>query len=270
MDLVTLVAACALTVDPKLVHALIWHQSGGEPWAFSVPGERQPQVYPSAQEAIREARFAEGVPIRVGLTGLATDSRTATLAMFMPCANISIAARQITQLARTQDRSSARDRSCPLRRRRFWEHPDKKFADAVLRSVVKADAPNFDMQNATYGGSSDIPPQAPDGGRHASTTSPVAPDDQQRGWSSALFPARSQQFGRVSTGQGSNNPDADRLQETNDSRPHDPVTMVYSCADCLSGGRNDWFEDGSHDFACCRAFGSEARGRRRPDRPMAG
>ena len=30
MDLV-LVAACALTVDPKLMHALIWHQSGGEP-----------------------------------------------------------------------------------------------------------------------------------------------------------------------------------------------------------------------------------------------
>ena len=163
MDLVTLVAACALTVDPKLVHALIWHQSGGEPWAFSVPGERQPQVYPSAQEAIREARFAEGVPIRVGLTGLATDSRTATLAMFMPCANISIAARQITQLheRKTVPPPGTDPVHCAVAAYRgFWEHPDKKFADAVLRSVVKADAPNFDMQNATYGGSSDIPPQA--------------------------------------------------------------------------------------------------------------
>jgi len=37
VDLVTLVAACALTVDPKLMHALVWHQSGGEPWSFSVP-----------------------------------------------------------------------------------------------------------------------------------------------------------------------------------------------------------------------------------------
>jgi hypothetical protein len=32
MDLVTLIAACALNVEPKLMHALIWKQSGGEPW----------------------------------------------------------------------------------------------------------------------------------------------------------------------------------------------------------------------------------------------
>ena len=42
MDLVTLVTACALAVDPKLMHALVWHQSGGEPWAISVQGEPQP------------------------------------------------------------------------------------------------------------------------------------------------------------------------------------------------------------------------------------
>jgi hypothetical protein len=36
MDLVTLVTACALGVEPKLMHALVWHQSGGEPWAASV------------------------------------------------------------------------------------------------------------------------------------------------------------------------------------------------------------------------------------------
>jgi hypothetical protein len=41
MDLVTLVTACALMVDPKFMHALIWHQSGGEPCSFTVPEERQ-------------------------------------------------------------------------------------------------------------------------------------------------------------------------------------------------------------------------------------
>jgi hypothetical protein len=46
MDLVTLVTACALSVDPKLMHALVWHQSGGEPWAVSVQGEANPRVYP--------------------------------------------------------------------------------------------------------------------------------------------------------------------------------------------------------------------------------
>jgi len=52
MDLVTLVTACALVVEPKIMHALIWHQSGGEPWSFSVPGEHQPQVYHTVRDAI--------------------------------------------------------------------------------------------------------------------------------------------------------------------------------------------------------------------------
>src|SRR5579864_8432498 len=100
MDLVALVATCALAVDPKLMHALIWHQSGGEPWSFSVPGERQPQVYRSPREAIVEARrnAPASLPIRLGLAGLAVDAEAATLAMLMPCPNISIAARKITQL----------------------------------------------------------------------------------------------------------------------------------------------------------------------------
>src|ERR1700722_18998555 len=100
MDLVALVAACAPTVDPKLMHALIWHQSGGEPWSFSVPGERQPDIYRSAREAVAEAlRSAPSdLPIRIGLTGRAVDSGSATSAMLMPCPNTSIAARRVTQL----------------------------------------------------------------------------------------------------------------------------------------------------------------------------
>jgi hypothetical protein len=70
MDLVTLVAGCALAVEPKIMHALIWHQSGGEPWSFSVPGERQPQVYHTVRDAIGAVRAIDGedVAIRVGLT----------------------------------------------------------------------------------------------------------------------------------------------------------------------------------------------------------
>src|SRR5262249_48217891 len=100
MDLVTLVTACALTVDPKIMHALIWLQSGGEPWSFTVPWERQPQVYQTLREAIGAARATcrDDVTIRVGLTGLSADARSATAVMFAPCANITIAARQIAQL----------------------------------------------------------------------------------------------------------------------------------------------------------------------------
>ena len=219
MDLVTLVAACALTVDPKLMHALIWHQSGGEPWSFSVAGERQPQVYRSAREAVREAQTSrpQRVPIRVGLTGLAAESTLATKAMFTPCLNISMAARQITQLVdrcKTAPSFKADPVHCAIAAYRgSWDHPDNKFADAVATSAANGDAPNFDMPETTDVGSGELVPEARVAGQHASTTSPGAPDDQQRGWSSALFPPRSQAFGRVSTSTSSSTPDADRLQE---------------------------------------------------------
>ena len=72
MDLVTLVTACALAVDPKIMDALIWHQSGGEPWSFTMPGERQPQVYQNVRDAVRAARAVDrdDIAIRVGLTDL--------------------------------------------------------------------------------------------------------------------------------------------------------------------------------------------------------
>jgi hypothetical protein len=220
MDLVALVAACALAVDPKLMHALIWHQSGGEPWSFSVPGERQPQVYRSAREVVHEAQapLPASILIRVGLTGLTAHPTTATAAMFTPCLNISMAARQIAQLVdrcKTVPALSTGPAHCAIAAYRgTWEHPDSKFADAVQTSVAKGDAPNFDMPDDSYVASGDIAPEAVLAGQGAVTAPPHAADDQQQGWSSALFPARSQQFGRHSSSENSNGPDADRLQES--------------------------------------------------------
>jgi hypothetical protein len=222
MDLVTLVAACALTVDPKLMHALIWHQSGGEPWSFSVAGERHPQVYRSAPEAVREAQTAlpRGVPIRAGLTGLAAESTSVTEAMFTPCLNIEMAARQITQVVdrcKTPPSFKADPVHCAIAAYRgSWDHPDNKFADAVARSAANGDAPNFDMTDSTDLGSGELVPKALVASQHASTSYSDAPDDRQRGWSSALFPPRSKQFGRVLRSSSSSAPDADRLQESSE------------------------------------------------------
>ena len=73
MDLVTLVTLCSLSVDPKLMHALVWHQSGGEPGSFTVPGERERHVYRKLRDAVREANALHiDRPIRVGVTGLVT------------------------------------------------------------------------------------------------------------------------------------------------------------------------------------------------------
>src|SRR4029453_13250833 len=100
MDLVTLITACALNVEPKLMHALIWKQSGGEPWSFSVPGESLPRVLPTLKDAVREALAtrAEGNRIRVGLTGLSTNPHSVTGVMFAPCPNVTLAARQVAHL----------------------------------------------------------------------------------------------------------------------------------------------------------------------------
>jgi hypothetical protein len=237
MDLVTLVAACAITVDPKLMHALIWHQSGGEPWSFSVRGDHQTLVYRSAREAVREAQTAVplGVRIRIGLTGLAAESTSATGAMFMPCPNISMAARQITQLVdrcRTVPSFKVDPVHCAIAAYRgSWDRPDNKFADAVATSAANGDAPNFGMPDTTDVRLGELVPEARVAGQHASTASPGAPDDQQRGWSSALFPPRSKPFGRVSTSTSSSTPDADRLQESSELSA--PATTARSPDDGL-------------------------------------
>ena len=185
MDLVALVAACALAVDPKLMHALIWHQSGGEPWSFSVPGERQPQVYRSAREAVHEAQTAlpGAILIRVGLTGLDADPTTATVAMFTPCLNISMAARQLAQLidrCKTIPPVKTNPIHCAIAAYRgSWDRPDNKFADAVQTSVAKGDAPNFDMPDDSYVGSGELAPEAARAGQRSVTTPSTTPDDQQ-------------------------------------------------------------------------------------------
>jgi hypothetical protein len=222
VDLITLVAACALTADPKLMHALIWHQSGGEPWSFSVPGKRQPFVYHSAQDAVVEAHRSApaGIPIRIGLTGLAVDAGSATLAMFMPCPNISMAARQITRLSeRCKASASFTGDSihCAIATYRgSWDRPDNKFADAVLASVAKGDAPNFDMSDEVESRADAVAAVPSIAGHRVSTAGSTGLDDQEQAWSSALFPARSKQVSDTS----SNSPAADRLQESRTLSAH--------------------------------------------------
>jgi hypothetical protein len=200
MDLITLVTACSLTVDAKIMHALIWHQSGGEPWSFTVQGERQPQIYRSVGDAIGAAHAAnpDAVAIRVGLTGLPATSRSVTVAMFAPCPNISTAARQIKQLAEHCIASPHFDGDpiyCAIAvYRGSWGQPDNTFADAVRTSVANNDAPDFEMPAKTGIDAVDTA-SAPQPLFHdiATARSPAS-DDRERAWWSALFPARSRPF----------------------------------------------------------------------------
>src|SRR6516164_6449815 len=198
MDLVTLIAACALSVEPKVMHALVWEQSGGEPWSFSVPGESLPRVLPTIQDAIREARATrpDGNRIRVGLTGLSTDPRSVTAVIFAPCPNITLAARQITQLAeRCKTTSKPDPLYCAIAAYHgSWDRPDTTFANAVRATVEKGNAPNFEMPKDAYFDPDDMASQAPTSREPAAVTASTSiPVDQERGWSSTLFPPKPEQ-----------------------------------------------------------------------------
>jgi hypothetical protein len=205
MDLTTLVTACALSIDPGVIHALIWHQSGGEPWAFSVSGRREPQVLRSVSDAFEAARRTrpDDVAIRVGLAGLPATRRSVTAAMFAPCSNIASVARQIPQLAelcRTSSRSKSDTMHCAVAAwHGSWERPDNGFADAVSTSVAKNDAPDFEMpagagiETADSGSSRQLLL------RDAATASSATSDDRERALRSPLFPVMSRSAGPSSS-----------------------------------------------------------------------
>jgi hypothetical protein len=196
MDLVTLVTACALGVEPKLMHALVWQQSGGEPWAVSVPNEPMPRVYSNMQQAISETRTASAETgiVRVGLAGLPVAASKANPAMFLPCRNVAIAAQRIAKLAdrcKTHPRLKGDPTFCAVAAYHgSWEKPDVKFAEAVTAIAAKGDVPNFDMPTGTsiefldIGFDTTTPPYEPSPGPDSVSA------ERERGWSSALFPAR--------------------------------------------------------------------------------
>jgi hypothetical protein len=199
MDLTTLITACALTVDPKIMHALIWRQSGGEPWVFSVSGQRQPHVLRSMGDAVGAARGTQpdDAAIRVGLTGLPGTPRSVTATMFTPCSNITSAARQIAQFAelcRTSTRSKGDPIYCAVAAYHgSWDRPDNGFADVVLATVAKGDAPDFEMPAGTGIDTADISssrqPASYDTAP-APSSSPT-PNDYERARQSPLFPVMS-------------------------------------------------------------------------------
>jgi hypothetical protein len=197
MDLTTLVTACALAVDPKIMHALIWHQSRGEPWSFTVAGVHEPQVLRDVNDAVDAAHdtYPADVTIRIGLTGLSGTPRSAAAAMFAPCSNITIAARQIAQLAercKTSTHFNGNPIYCAIAAYRgSWEQPDNAFADAVRTSVANNDAPDFEMPARTDVSAAEVRSARRPAFHNTAMAAPAAPDDRERARLSPLFPVKS-------------------------------------------------------------------------------
>ncbi len=196
MDLITLVTACTLAVDPKLMHALVWHQSGGEPWAIAVQGEANPRAYRSMHDAIEETHNPSGGNVvRVGLAGVPVLPSKVSASVLLPCRNVAMAAIQIAKLAsrcKVHPQLKTDPTLCSVAvYGGSWERPDITFAADVVATVRKGDAPNFDMPRGTRTNILDVV------GDHDVDSEPLVVDitstftEQARGWSSALFPTKS-------------------------------------------------------------------------------
>ena len=237
VDLVTLVTACALAVEPKLMHALIWHQSGGEPWAISVQSEPNPRVYSSMRDAIRETRAgstANGI-VRVGLAGLAVPASKANPAVFLPCRNVAIAAQAIAKLAdgcKAHPRLKTDPSFCAVAvYRGSWQQPDVKFAEAVTATVAKGDAPNFDMPKDTDVEFLDTASETTPGLGDPFPSSVSGAEERERGWSSALFPSGPKPSASAPNDSPGDHPPAEKAPSLDVSNAH-PST-VKSPADSL-------------------------------------
>lgn len=195
MDLVTLVTACALAVDPKLMHALVWHQSGGEPWAVSVQGEPHPRVYPNMNDAIKETRSSIRRAVRVGLAGVPVPASKVSASVLLPCRNVAMAAVQISRMigrCKSHPRLKNDPTHCAIAvYRGSWQQPDIKFATAVMATAAKGDAPNFDLPSGTSTEIFDIADEPPAGNRPPVVDVTETFAEQARGWSSTLFPQKS-------------------------------------------------------------------------------
>lgn len=201
MDLVTLVTACALTVDSKLMHALVWHQSGGEPWAVSVQGEPNPRVYSNMRDAIREVRSGsiQG-PARVGLAGVSVSPSRISASVLLPCRNVAMAADQIARHAgrcKTHPRLKTDPMLCAVAvYRGSWAQPDVKFATDVVGTAAKGDAPNFDMPPGTSTAIFDTAEDQQSDSATSIVDVTVDFAERTRSWSSALFPRMPKPPGR--------------------------------------------------------------------------
>jgi hypothetical protein len=205
MDLLTLIAVCALNVEPKLMHALIWKQSGGEPWLFSAPRASLPHALPTFQAVVREAQVTRrrGDRIRAGSTRVSINPRSLTAAVFAPCPNVAIAVQRLTQLVERCNTTSKPDPThCAIAAYRgSWDRPDIGFADAVRATVEEGDAPNVELPKDAYFDASDIASAMPTREPNPAPSTPGSQsDDRRRGWSSALFATRSTRPNGTSAG----------------------------------------------------------------------
>jgi hypothetical protein len=152
--------------------------------------------------------------------------------MFAPCPNLTLAARQISQLGercKTSPRFKGDPIYCAIAAYHgAWDRPDIAFADAVRTSVAKNDAPDFEMPANTSLDFADVGSATKPASQDIANAPPLGPDDRQRGWSSALFPAKSQPFDRQSATGSASDPHAADAQKFDAPSVRPPTAALHA------------------------------------------
>jgi hypothetical protein len=162
VDRITLVVACTLTVDPKSMHVLIGHQSGGEPCSFTVPGERQPQAYRSAQGGLcskHTGALLQATPSASDwqLSGLSRHSQLRDAHALPEHLHGGATYHAVVGQCKLDPHFAADSKHCAIAGYHgSWDRPDNKFADGVLTSVAKGDAPHVDVPGDIGDRSNDV------------------------------------------------------------------------------------------------------------------
>jgi hypothetical protein len=152
--------------------------------------------------------------------------------MFAPCPNITLAARQIAQLGercKTSRRLKGDPIYCAIAAyHSAWDQPGTVFADAVRTSTAKNDAPDFEMPKDIGFDFADVESATQPALHDTTTAPPLALGDQQRGWSSALFPVKPQQFDKPSTNGSASDPRAADAQKFDAQNVRPPTAKLHA------------------------------------------
>jgi hypothetical protein len=142
MDPLSLIAACALDYDARIVAAIAEVESGLQPYAFRMADDDTLHTFSSLDAVIAAARaaYVDGQELRVGLTGLAVDLSVATAdpvePLFMPCPNAMLAAKRLRDLEETCRAESGAGQdptTCAIAAYGgSFDTPDHAYVDAVL------------------------------------------------------------------------------------------------------------------------------------------
>jgi hypothetical protein len=271
VGLLTLMTACVLTVEPKSPRSgpgpegdacadlgAVGRRTVVVRSAAGAPAE----IFASMQDAIREARTArsEVGRMRVGVSGLSTDPRSLTAAMFAACPISPLRPDRLRSSASAAGRSRASRLIRSLARSRLimfrgnGQIPCSQTPSGGPSQ--RATWPNFSMPQDAYFNPGDIRSDALTPDRDGALTAPVvSSNDRERGWPSALFSAKPPKADAASADVPSHDgsAEASRSPGPAGASATTPIhrATVCLCRDRLSGGLDGSF---GHVFAGCRTF----------------